>query len=56
MFTTNDTFDIDGYCPRFDCAGGDDSTGACLGDDTAATLTQVQIMHYTKEYTILKDT
>lgn len=37
----NDTFDIDGYCPRLGCVGGNQSAGECLSDDTAATLTQV---------------
>lgn len=34
-------WDIDGYCPRFECLGGDESTGECLSDDTASVLSQV---------------
>lgn len=34
-------WDIDGYCPRFDCLGGDEASGDCLSDDTAAVLTEV---------------
>lgn len=39
-FVENETFDIDTYCPAYDCDGNGADSDFCLGDDVLETLVQ----------------
>lgn len=39
-YTDNDIFDLDTYCPTFECDGTDEKSTNCLGDDPEEALSQ----------------